>query len=41
MTRRRNISDSRLRKLKGKEGRTLILLGGVMVVLVIVMMVSG
>lgn len=41
MTRRRSISDSRLRKLKGKEGRTLVLLGGVVVVLIIVMMLSG
>jgi len=41
MTRRRRLSKNRLEKLKGKEQRTLILLGGVLAVLVIVMILKS
>lgn len=41
MTRRRRISESRFRKLKGNEQRTLLLLGGVLAAVVILFIFKG
>jgi hypothetical protein len=41
MTRRRSLSKKRLGRMKGKEQRTLILLGAVVLLIVLVMIFKG